>query len=76
MSKPGSMREVMPSVAQTIDELRAAFGADEIDGQIRRGMKGEPVFHAQEGGHQVGTPIKYAAVFPALPSPSWHKEIK
>jgi hypothetical protein len=52
----GSMREKMPLVSAWIDGLREAFGAQEIDGQIRAGMRGEPVFFASENGHTVGTP--------------------
>lgn len=52
-SKP--MREVMPMTAAFIDDLRAAFGGDLIDAQIRRGMKGEAVFYAEEGGTSIGT---------------------
>lgn len=51
----GSLREQMPTVAAFIDELRAAFGAESIDRQIRKGMRGEPVFYASENGHTVGT---------------------
>lgn len=51
----GSMREEMPVTAVWIDKLRKAFGAEHIDGQIRKGMKGEPVFWASENGHTVGT---------------------
>ena len=51
----GGMREVMPVTAAWIDRMRLAFGADHIDGQIRTGMKGEPVFWASENGHEVGT---------------------
>ena len=43
-------------VSAWVDEMRAAFGKDEIDGQMRAGMKGAPVFYASENGHQVGTP--------------------
>lgn len=53
------MREVMPQTAAFIDDLRAAFGAEMINTQIRRGMRGEPVFHAVEGGHSVGTPMPH-----------------
>lgn len=53
----GSMREQMPVVAAWIDELRKAFGAESIDRQIRKGMRGEPVFFASENGQTVGTPI-------------------
>lgn len=52
----GSMREQMPIVADWIDRMREAFGAEHIDGVIRRGMRGEPVFFASENGHTVGTP--------------------
>jgi len=51
----GGMREVMPVTAAWIDRMRLAFGADHIDGQIRKGMKGESVFWASENGHTVGT---------------------
>lgn len=51
----GSMREEMPVTAAWIDRMREAFGAEHIDGQIRKGMKGEPVFWASENGHTVGT---------------------
>lgn len=52
----GGMRDKMPVTAAWIDKLRATFGAESIDGQIRAGMRGEPVFFAQENGHMVGTP--------------------
>lgn len=45
----------MPITADWIDALRAAFGREDIDAQIRRGMAGEPVFHAAEAGCEVGT---------------------
>jgi hypothetical protein len=51
----GSMREEMPVTAAFIDRMRQAFGAEHIDGQIRKGMKGEPVFWASENGQEVGT---------------------
>jgi len=54
----GSMREQMPTVAALIDELRAAFGKDSIDGQVRKGMNGQPMFWASENGHTVGTKAK------------------
>jgi hypothetical protein len=52
----GSLREKMPVTAALIDEYRKVFGAGSIDGVIRRAMKGEPVFYAQENGHTFGTP--------------------
>lgn len=54
MTRPANLRESMPQVAAWINDLRAAFGADAITGQIRRGLAGEPVFHASEGGIEVG----------------------
>lgn len=53
----GSMREKMPLVTAWIDGMREAFGAEHIDGVIKRGMRGEPVFFASENGHTVGTPV-------------------
>jgi len=51
-----SLREAMPETADWIDQLREAFGADAINGSIRKGMAGLPGhFHAEESGHQAGT---------------------
>jgi hypothetical protein len=50
-----SLRSEMPVVAAWVDEMRKAFGAEMVDQQIRRGMKGEQTFHATENGHEVGT---------------------
>lgn len=52
----GSMRDQMPTVAAWIDQLRDAFGKESIDNQLRAGMRGQPVFFAQENGQTVGTP--------------------
>jgi hypothetical protein len=54
----GSMRDQMPVVTAWIDGMRATFGAEHIDGIIRAGMKGQPVFFASENGHTVGTPAR------------------
>lgn len=54
----GSMRERMPTVAAWIDDMRAAFGIEHIDRQIKAGMHGQPVFYASENGHTVGTKPK------------------
>jgi hypothetical protein len=51
----GSMRDQMPVVTAWIDGMRAAFGTEHIDGVIRAGMKGQPVFFASENGHAFGT---------------------
>lgn len=45
----------MPQVAQWIDDLRAAFGREHINGAIREGLKGRPIFWARENGHELGT---------------------
>lgn len=52
----GSMRDQMPVVTAWIDGMRAAFGKEHIDGIIKAGMRGAPVFYASENGHTVGTP--------------------
>lgn len=55
-TRPRTLRESMPKVFAWIEDLRGAFGADEINTQIKRGMAGEVAFYASEGGHSVGTP--------------------
>ncbi|WP_454674855.1 hypothetical protein [Achromobacter pestifer] len=55
MSK--GLRDQMPEVATFVDTLRDIFGKASIDGQIRRGLAGEPVFYASENGHEIGTPL-------------------
>ena len=54
------MRTKMPLTAAFIDSMRAAFGTDAINVQIKAGMKGQPTFWAKENGHTVGTksPVK------------------
>lgn len=47
------MRARMPTVAAFIDELRAAFGKDEVDGWIRAGLRNGS-FRAEENGHVIG----------------------
>jgi hypothetical protein len=61
----GSMREKMPHIAAYIDELRKIWGAELIDGIIRRGMKGEPVFYCTENGNEIGTKV-FAADSPVF----------
>jgi hypothetical protein len=55
MAKP--MREAMPTIAAFVDDLRAAFGKESIDGQIRAGINGRQAFHATENGQSIGTPL-------------------
>lgn len=55
--KKNDLRDAMPITASFIDALREAFGADGINEQIRRGIKGEPVFWAFENEMEVGTRV-------------------
>lgn len=55
MSKPASLRDAMPSTAAFIDEMRAVFGAEDINASIRAGLDGQPTFWASEGGAEIGT---------------------
>lgn len=54
-TKPGNLRTEMPTVAGWIDDLRAAFGAEQINAAIRAGLDGQPTFWASENGRAVGT---------------------
>lgn len=49
------LRDRMPTVARWIDELREAFGKEQIDAQIRAGMDGKRTFWARENGIEIGT---------------------
>lgn len=53
--RSGAMRERMPQVTEWIDDLRAAFGADQVNGVIREGMRGRRCFWASENGNELGT---------------------
>lgn len=53
--KPKNMREAMPKVAAWIDDLRGAFGADDINASMRHSVQVQPCFWARENGHEVGT---------------------
>ncbi|WP_034639943.1 hypothetical protein [Chitinilyticum aquatile] len=57
VAKPGNLREAMPETTAFIDSLRAVFGADLINRQIKGGMNGQPTFYARENGIEVGTPV-------------------
>lgn len=59
MTKP--LRLAMPTVAAWIDDLRAAFGDDQINPQIKAGIAGQPTFWARENGHEIGTRAPYDA---------------
>lgn len=51
----------MPRCAAFVDDLRAAFGADEINNVIKRGLRPEakPEHRVQfsEAGHVLGQPV-------------------
>lgn len=72
----------MPETAKFVDMLRIAFGAEAVDGQIRRAMRGEPTFWAREAGREVGTRntavtavIRYDAHGVSyVEAPDWMKE--
>jgi len=51
----------MPQVAAFIDSLRKAFGADYVNAILQKGMRGEPVFWAQENGFEIGTKLPTAS---------------
>jgi len=55
------MRLAMPTVASWIDELREAFGADQINPSLKAGMQGGSDFHATENGHEIGIPYQPGA---------------
>jgi len=50
-----NMREKMPLTAMFVDEMRAAFGTEMVNRQIKRGLAGQETFFAEEAGHRVGT---------------------
>jgi hypothetical protein len=49
-----NLRQEMPFTAAFLDELRTVFGREAIDGQIRKGLNGEPTFWARENGRKLG----------------------
>lgn len=52
------LRQTMPETAKWVDIKRQEFGAEFVNGCIRRAMKGEPgFFYAFERGHVLGTPF-------------------
>lgn len=62
----------MPRCAAFVDDLRAAFGADEITNVIKRGLRPEAEpkhrVHFVEAGHELGQPagVLGVEVSPAL----------
>lgn len=64
------MRQAMPTVAAWVDGLRQVFGADGINGRMKQGMAGEPVFYACENGRELGMKGPDVGwVVPVLPLP-------
>jgi len=63
----------MPKCAAFVDDLRQAFGVDEINNVIRRGLRPEAApehqVHFGEAGHELGSasPIDALGVTPMLP---------
>lgn len=58
-SRPAKMdlRQDMPETAKWVNTKRTEYGADFVNGCIRRAMLGEPgLFYALERGHVLGTP--------------------
>lgn len=55
-----NLRDEMPATAAFIDDLRDAFGAEDINPSIKGGMAGVPTFYARENGHEIGTPLDLA----------------
>jgi hypothetical protein len=52
----GAVRALMPETAEFLDVLRAEFGTDEINAQIKLGMAGHAnCFYAIEAGRSIGT---------------------
>jgi hypothetical protein len=49
------MRDSMPETAAFIDSMRQAFGAEEMNAAMKRGLA-EGTFWAVENGHVVGKP--------------------
>ncbi len=70
MSEKGNKRGGMPLCAAFIDDFRNAFGAEDINLQQARGMRGEPVFWASENGIEIGTRIPEGiAITPEITPP-------
>lgn len=52
----GKLRDRMPAIDAFIDELREAFGREEIDRMIVTGMR-DGHFHARENDTEIGAPL-------------------
>ncbi len=60
--KPANLRAAMPLVTAWIDDLRAAFGPDDINATIKAGIGGLPCFYASENGYTLGVPLPAGGV--------------
>lgn len=59
MTKP--LRLAMPFTTAIIDDFRAHWPEAGVVEAVKAGIDGQPVFHASENGHSVGTPLPYDA---------------
>ena len=58
-----NLRAEMPETAAFIDAMRAEFGADGINANIKKGLAGLPgFFYASENGHAAGTRARPARI--------------
>lgn len=55
------LRQAMPFTTSIIDDFRANWPEAGVVEAVRAGIDGQPVFHARENGHEIGSPIPYAA---------------
>jgi hypothetical protein len=54
--KSGDMRSAMPQTTAFVDAMREAFGVDDVNEVIKKGMRGHAWhFWASENGHEIGT---------------------
>ena len=51
----------MPFTTSIIDDFRTHWPEAGVVEAVKAGMQGQPVFHASENGHSVGTPLPYDA---------------
>jgi hypothetical protein len=54
-SQTGSLREIMPTTAAFIDQMRDVFGAADVNAAIKSGLNGQETFYAAEAGLTLGT---------------------
>ena len=59
MTKP--LRLAMPFTTAIIDDFRAHWPEAGVVEAVKAGLQGQPVCHASENGHQIGTPLPSVA---------------